>query len=129
METASYAQALELYKKNLLEFKFSGNSAYKTAYENAERWIQLYLKNLEDKVKEDKQYVDKFVQDYSQTNPELNRIRSQLQEVKEKGPKLQSQYETIKMVGEEPPPDNTMFYVKLAAIAGLLGIGAAIGFF
>ena len=129
METADYAQALELYKKNLLEYKVSGNSAYKVAYENAERWIQLYLKNLEDKVTEDKQYVDKFVQEYSQTNPELDRIRSQLQQVQEKGPKLQDQYDTIKLVGEEPPPDNTMFYVKLAAIAGLLGIGAAIGFF
>ena len=129
METADYAQALELYKKNLLEYKVSGNSAYKVAYENAERWIQLYLKNLEDKVTEDKQYVDKFVQEYSQTNPELDRIRSQLQQVQEKGPKLQDQYDTIKLVGEEPPPDNTVFYVKLAAIAGLLGIGAAIGFF
>ena len=129
METADYAQALELYKKNLLEYKVSGNSAYKVAYENAERWIQLYLKNLEDKVTEDKQYVDKFVQEYSQTNPELDRIRSQLQQAQEKGPMLQDQYETIKMVGEEPPPDNTMFYVKLAAIAGLLGIGAAVGFF
>jgi hypothetical protein len=130
METAEYAQALELYQKNLLEYKVSGSATYKIAYENAERWIQLYLKNLEDKAGADKEYVDAFLQNYAQTNPEIGRIRSQLREVQEKGPQLQNQYDLIKRVVEQPvPSDNTSFYVKLAAIAGLLGIGAAIGFF
>lgn len=124
-----YRQALELYQKNYLEYKVTGNSAYKVAYENAERWIQLYLKNLRDRVESDKEYVSTFLEDYARTNPELDSMRAKIQTIQKKGPELQDQYITIKKsVEETPEPDSTIFYVKVVAIAGLLGIAAAVGF-
>ena len=125
-----YRQALELYQKNYLEYKVTGNSAYKVAYENAERWIQLYLKNLQNRVESDKEYVSNFLEDYSKTNPELETMRQKMQVIQKKGPELEDQYITIKKGVETPEePDTTSFYVKVVAIAGLLGIAAAVGFF
>lgn len=125
-----YRQALELYQKNYLEYKATGNSAYKVAYENAEKWIQLYLKNLHDKVDSDNEYVSNFLKEYARTNPELDNMRTKIQTIQKKGPELQDQYMTIKQSTEKAPePDNTMFYVKVVAIAGLLGIATAVGFF
>jgi hypothetical protein len=123
-----YRQALELYQKNYLEYKVTGNSAYKVAYENAEKWIQLYLNNLRGKVDSDKQYVSGFLEEYARTNPELDTMRQKIQTIQKKGPELQDQYMTIKKGSEVPEPDNTSFYVKVVAIAGLLGIAAAVGF-
>jgi hypothetical protein len=124
-----YRQALELYQKNYLEYKVTGNSAYKVAYENAEKWIQLYLKNLRNRVESDKEYVSNFLEEYARTNPELDSMRTNMQMIQQKGPELQDQYVTIKKgVETTPEPDSTYFYVKVVAIAGLLGIAAAVGF-
>lgn len=125
-----YQQALELYKQNYLEYKVTGNTAYKVAYENAEQWIKLYLKNLSTRADSEKEYVTKFIQDYSRTNPELDVMRNKMRQIQQKGPQLQDQYETIvRSTEKEEQTDTTTLYLKVVAIAGLLGIAAAVGFF
>ena len=130
METADYRQALELYRKNYLEFKVTGNSAYKTAYENAEKWMQLYLKNLEKRAASDQEFVSTFLQDYARTNPELDTMQTKIKEIQQKGPELQNQYDTaLRLREKEEQVDSTALYLKVVAIAGLMGIAAAVGSF
>lgn len=124
-----YQQALELYRKNYLDYKVTGQSTYKVAYENAQRWIELYLKNLQSQVDSDQAFVSQFLQEYSRTNPELDTMRTNMKEIQEKGPQLQDQYETLVRSKEnEEQVDTTSLYLKAVAIAGLLGIAAAVGF-
>jgi uncharacterized coiled-coil protein SlyX len=118
---AEYQNALELYRKNYLDYKLTGNAAYKTAYTNAQEWIELYLRNLEQTVTKGASSIDKFVKDYAQTNPELTSMRDQLRVIQQEGPQLQDAYETGQRANEAPPPpSNTHHYVKGAIVAGLV---------
>lgn len=116
---AEYQNALELYRKNYLDYKLTGNAAYKTAYTNAQQWIELYLRNLEQSVTKGANSIDKFVKDYAQANPEMMNMKNQLRTIQEEGPRLQDVYETEQQVNEAPPVDNTHYYVKGAIVAGL----------
>lgn len=118
---AEYQNALELYRKNYLDYKLTGNTAYKTAYTNAQEWIELYLRNLEQSVSKGASSIDKFVKDYAQANPDMMNMKSQLRTIQEEGPRLQDAYVTEQKANEAPPPpDTTHYYVKGAIVAGLV---------
>lgn len=127
---ADYQKALELYRKNYLEYKTTGESTYKIAYQNAETWIKLYLEKLQKRVDDDSTYVDKFLEDYERSNPEMMEMQKKMKIIQDKAPKLQQQYETEKLATQPPPPpDMTSFYIRGGVIAGVLGVMAALSFF
>ena len=124
-----YSNALGLYKRNYLQYKLTGNAAYKTAYETAQTWIDSYLKKLETDMTKDASYIDGFVKDYANTNPQLDEMKTKMATIRKDGPKLQDTYETLKKSDEEPPEDMTPYYVKGIAVAGILGVIAAVSLF
>lgn len=126
---ADYAQALALYKSNYLEYKLSGKATYKTAYENAQKWIETYLTKLEKEMTDDTNYIDGFVKDYADTNPQLDVMKTNMAAIRKDGPKLQDTYETLKRGDQQVPEDMTSYYVKGIAVAGILGIVAAVSLF
>lgn len=128
--TTTFNQALDIYKANYTNYRVTGNNAYKIAYENAERWIQLYLQEKQTLVSTTATEIDKFVQDYGTANPDLTRLKNQFQTIRTEGPKLEDQYIQTKRINEEvPEEDNTTYYVKAAIVVGLLGIVAAVSTF
>ncbi len=124
-----YRTALGLYKRNYLEYKLTGNAAYKTAYENAQKWIETYLTNLEKELAKDTSSIEGFVKDYPESNPQLDAMKAKMSVIRKDGPKLQDTYETLKKSDEELPEDMTPYYVKGIAVAGILGVIAAVSLF
>lgn len=123
-----FAQMLEAYRSNYLEYKMTGNAANKTAYENAQTWITQYLASLNKQVQDSASYINGFVSDYARANPEIQKYTRDLAKVRTEGPKLQDKYETSRLLDaqKEEVPDWTAYYVKAFIAAGLVGVVAVI---
>lgn len=127
--TPEFAQALELYRVNYVEYRASGKAAFKTAYEAAETWIQKYLENLRKKITQDAEYVNNFTQEYARMNPELSELQSKMKTIQKDGPQLQDKYTTVKNLDQTIPPDTTSYYVKGVIVVAVVGIIVAFSFF
>lgn len=121
--------ALEMYRRNTLEYKVTGNSYYKTAADTSQKWLDDYLATMVNATKTDAAKVDKFVKDYADTNPELDKMQKQIKKVRTEGPKLQDVYETEQRAELEPEPDTTHYYTKAAIVGGVMAIAAVLSFF
>jgi len=123
---------LEAFKKHTLNYKLTGNSAYKIAAANAENWLEAYIKSIQDAAKGKANYIDKFVKDYAETNPELDKMTKQIKNVREKGPKLDDMLTTEREADKsemEEPEDLTTYYVKAGVVGTVLAIVAVVSFF
>jgi hypothetical protein len=119
----NFTQALDAYRSNYVQYRTTGRAEFKIAYENAQAWIDTYLKQLDTAITTDAQSISKFVTEYSNANPELRSLQKQFSTIRKDGPRLQDAYTTVKRVNEEQPVlDNTDLYVKAGIAAGLLGI-------
>ena len=117
-------EAARQYKDNYVQYKLTGNQAYKVAYENAEAWIRDYVANKEKQTKEQGSNVDAFVQKYAQRNPDITKLGGDLKEVRREGPRLQDRYATEQKINQdsEEQIDMTPLYVKAGVGAAILGV-------
>lgn len=122
-EDSSFQNALEIYRTNYLEYKLTGQTVYKEAYERAQAVIQAYLKNLQTRVNDDASYVDKFVKDYANANQTLMELRDKSQQIQKEGPRLEGQYIVQKKLAESTQHvDYSEYYVKAGMVVAALGI-------
>ena len=123
MSEQDFTQALELYRVNYLQYKTTGRSEYKTAYENAERWIQTYLQGVSDQITSGRSFVGAFLQNYSTANPDLESLKRRFTEIRKVGPDVQDEYSTVKKINEaaDIAPDTTPYYIKGGVLVGLIG--------
>lgn len=119
--------ALQQYRTNYTNYRATGNAAFKTAYENAQRWLDLYVTNLRTQVRTNSQTIDQFVDEYSTANPDLAKLQDSMKTIQTEGPRLQDEYtRTRRAMAEEPEDPIPYMKVGLAvAIMGVVGIVAA----
>lgn len=123
MSEQDFAQALELYRVNYLQYRTTGKSEYKIAYENAESWIRTYLENVSSQIASGRTFVNTFLQNYSTTNPDMDKLKRRFTEIRKKGPEVEDEYSTIKKINDaaDTPPDTTAYYVKGGILVALIG--------
>ncbi len=123
MSEQDFNQALELYRTNLLQYRLTGKSEYKIAYENAERWINLHLEEINRQITSGKTFVNRFLQDYSTANPDLVTLKTRFRQIRSEGPRTQDEYAAIRRINEqnEAPADMTSQYVKAGVLIALVG--------
>lgn len=123
MSEQDFAHALELYRTNYLQYRTTGKSEYKIAYENAESWIQTYLENVSSQITSGRTFVNTFLQNYSTTNPDMDKLKRRFTEIRKMGPEAEDEYSTIKKINDaaDVPPDTTAYYVKGGILVGLIG--------
>jgi flagellar biosynthesis chaperone FliJ len=112
---------LARYQQNLTEYKATANSALKPAVDEDKKWLDAYIASLEQTSRNQQSFIQKFVKDYQNTNPELVEMQTKIKEIREKGPVLQDAYETEQQgrKEEEIPEDYTSYYVKAGLIVGV----------
>ena len=125
---AEFDKVLEQYKSNLLEYKVTGQSEYKTRANTAEKWLKEYIAALNKSVQDDAAYINRFVKEYENTNPELIKFQKEIQHARKKGPELSDVYEGEKKILAEEPVDESLFYTKAAALGGILALAAVASF-
>lgn len=118
-----FQQALDVYKTAYVQYRTTGNAAYKIQYENADQYIQQTLASLNQTISDDASRITKFLDDYANANPELTELQSRFQTIRTQGPALQDKYATVRRVQHEVPPvDTTAQYIKVGLIVALMGL-------
>jgi len=117
-------EALRAYKDNYVQYKMTGNQAYKVAYENAEAWMKAYIENKEKETEEQSRTINGFVQKYTDTNPEIARLGTEMKTIRKEGPRLQDRYATEQKINADSAEqlDLTPYYVKTGVAVGILGV-------
>jgi hypothetical protein len=125
---SEFDTVLKQFRTSLLEYKVTGQSAYKQQAEIAEKWLNDYLATLDKTIQGDANYIDKFAKNYENTNPELVKLKNEIAHARKEGPVLQDVYEGEKKAQEEPPVDESMYYTKAAVVGGILALAAVVSF-
>ena len=125
---SEFEKTLELYKKNLVEYKVSGNAAYKVASDTAKKWLDDHLKFMEDRAEKNKKEIEDFVKNYDKSDAELASLKKDMREIREQGPELQIMYETEKEADAVIEMDYTTYYAKGAVFLGVMGLVAVASF-
>lgn len=131
MSEQDFLHALELYRTNLVQYRVTGRTEYKTAYENAESWINTYLNGITDQITDGKTFVDGFLQNYSTANPDMDKLKTRFSQIRKEGPEAQDTYMTIRRINEQGdvPIDMTAHYVKAGVLVALIGAIAVLSVF
>ena len=120
--SSEFNQTLELYRTNLVQAKVTGNMAFKTASDNAKKWLDDYLVEQRKTVDDKKKEIEEFVRSYENSEDDLTKLKADMQEVRSKGPELQSLYETEHKTQEEEPVDLSLYYTKGAILGGVVAL-------
>ena len=126
---SEFESVLTRYKLSLLEYKVTGQSTYKQQADVAEKWLNDYLKTLQQSIQTDSNFIDNFAKNYEKSNPELTKFQKEIADARQKGPKLDDLYQGELKSKEEIARDDSMYYTKAAIIGGVLALGAVVSFF
>jgi peptidoglycan hydrolase CwlO-like protein len=126
--TSEFESVVTRYKLSLLEYKVTGQSTYKQQAEVAEKWLNDYLKALQQSIQSDSNFIDQFAKNYEKTNPELAKFQKEIAEARKQGPELNDLYEGELKTKEQVVRDDSMYYTKAAIIGGVLALGAVLSF-
>jgi hypothetical protein len=123
---SDFENTLDLYRRNLVEYKVSGNSAFKVASDNAKKWLDDSLKTMEENADKSKKEIEDFVKTYDESDKDLATLKDEMREIREEGPELQVTYETEheSLKQEEVAIDYTTYYTKGAVLAGVIALVA-----
>lgn len=123
-ESSDFGQAVEIFKYNYIQYRTTGKTYYKDAYESAQKWIEDYLARLNGDIEKSGSDIKEFVDKYANSGTDIGNLGASLKEIRREGPALQDKYETIKRIQtEESKTDYTDYYVKGGIAAALLGVG------
>ena len=120
--------AVELYRKYMLAYKTNGDITNKNLADKAKKWLDDYLKTMGKNLETDSEYIQQFVDNYKQSNPELIELQQKIKKVREEGPKLQDTYETEKKATYVEPYDVQNFYTKVGILGGVIAIVLVVAF-
>ena len=129
MANQDFETVLTRYQQNLTDYKVTGNAGLKPVVDMDKTWLDSYVDSLNAKSQQQQSFIQKFMTDYQNTNPELIEMQKKLKEIREKGPALQDAYETEKQAEEQEPIDFTPYYVKAGLIVGVAATVWLVGVF
>ena len=122
--SASIPSLLEQMRDNLLEYKMTGRSEYKSVYDGTKAWVDQYIANLNTQLTREADAITTDVNAYRSANSEMTQTQTDFQRVKTEGPVLEDSYLTIKkQMNQVPGPDTTGLYIKGGVAVGLI-VGA-----
>ncbi len=131
MANQDFETVLARYQQNLTDYKVTGNAGLKPVVDVDKTWLDSYVAALNQKSQQQQAFIQKFMADYQNTNPELVEMQSKLKEIRAKGPVLQDAYETEQQAkkDEVEEVDFTPYYVKAGLIVGIAAVVGLVGVF
>lgn len=129
MSNDEFTKILNVYRAALLDYKVTGNVAYKTSAENARKFLDSHIQSIRNATSQNAKFIDDFVKRYKDTNPELVKMQEEIKQARKKGPELQNIYEGERKEQKEEAVDESLYYTKAAVIGGLVALIAVMSFF
>ena len=120
---------LEAYKTNYSAYKVTGIAGYKTAYENALASANQVISNSMNANQSNDQFIQKFLSDYQQANPEIVNLHNESKKIREEGPKLQNELARSKQIHQRAAIEvnESALYVKAGIVVALLVVVGIVG--
>lgn len=121
--------ALDAYKTNYAAFKVSGDTAHKTAYENALASANQIINQSMTVNQTNDQYIQNFLNDYQKANPEIINLQNESKKIREQGPKLQDELARSKQIHQRAAIEvnESGLYVKAGIVVALLVVVGIVG--
>jgi hypothetical protein len=121
--------ALDAYKTNYAAFKVSGDTAHKTAYENALASANQIINQSMTVNQTNDQYIQNFLNDYQKANPEIINLHNESKKIREQGPKLQDELARSKQIHQRAAIEvnESGLYVKAGIVVALLVVVGIVG--
>lgn len=120
------ARALELFRDNLLEYKVTGNAAYKSVADGAKAWLDRYIATMNTEITQTADSISSQVSSYSTANADLTQTQADFQRVKTEGPVAEDTYITTrKQLSQQPVASDSSAYIKGGVAIGLV-VGAIV---
>jgi hypothetical protein len=122
----SIPNILASMRDNLLEYKMTGDTRYKSAYDGTKAWMDRYVATLNTQLTREADAITNDVATYRTANQEMTQTQNEFQRIKAEGPKAENTYLTIKRQMDQIPaaPASNDTYIKVGIAAGLaLGAG------
>jgi hypothetical protein len=118
---ASIPNLLEQMRANLLEYKMTGRSEYKSVYDGTKSWLDQYISSQTMQLNREADQITSDVTTYQTANADMTQTQTDFQRVKTEGPKLEDSYLTIKkQMDQVPGADSTGLYIKGGIAVGLI---------
>lgn len=121
--------ALNTYKTNYAAYKVTGNSAYKTAYENALEIVNSVIKDASTAADKNDQYLQQFVGSYETTNHEIVDLHRKSKNIRKEGPEIQDKLAQSKQLYQHQIAviNDTGLYIKAGIVVTLVVIVGIVG--
>jgi hypothetical protein len=118
---ASIPNLLEQMRANLLEYKMTGRSEYKSVYDGTKSWLDQYISSQTMQLNREADQITSDVTTYQTANADMTQTQTDFQRVKTEGPKLEDSYLTLKkQMDQVPGADSTGLYIKGGIAVGLI---------
>lgn len=125
-----FEKLLQTYKDNYASYRITGNTANKVAYEKAVVEINKRIEASKKTLSDDSAFIQNFLDKYADTNPKIDALHKQAQNIQKDGPAIQNEYEVSKRLNAAPrvqPVNDTYLYVKGSIVVALLIIVGIVG--
>jgi CHASE3 domain sensor protein len=121
-EPDNLQKALNAYKTNYAAYKVSGNSAFKTAYENALNNANQIIQSSAKIAEDNERYIQNFLDSYESTNEDIVSLHKKSKDIQTQGPKLQDDLAQSRQLHahEVAAINDTYLYIKAGVVVGLL---------
>jgi hypothetical protein len=107
----------------LTEYKATGTASYKTAADTTKAWLDNYLKTMGENAERSKNQIQQFIDSYAESDAELASLKADMTKIREKGPELQTLYETERNAAPAPTEiDYSEYYTKGAVLGGVFAL-------
>jgi len=114
--------AFSAYRTNYAAYTVTGNTSYKTAYENAMTAINRAISEASAVAEANTSYIQNFISSYQNTTGDIAALQAQSEDIQQQGPALQNTLAQEQQLHSHTVSvaDETTLYVKSAIVFGLL---------
>lgn len=127
MATQEVETMINNYKNSLLGYKVTGGALYKQGLDTYKTWLDTYTNTLQQAIENNNSVINRYSNEYRNSNPEITDMQDKIKMIKQKGPELEDEISAIQeRVQTEDEVDWTPFYSKLGVIVALVGVAAVV---
>jgi hypothetical protein len=121
MAQPDFPTVLQQYRNEMTKYKAEGDLTAKGRAETLKQWLDTQLQTSQEQLNSNAQDIQSFIQQYAGSTSDIEGVRREFQEVRERGPALQDVYDTDtkRRATEEVSPDYSYLYTKSALVVGL----------
>jgi hypothetical protein len=117
-----YETLMEAYKKAFMASKITGDQTSLIQVQSA---IEEYQDAMREQITQNQFYIQTFLDDYQDANPELDTLHKKAQQLQNEGPAIADQL--VASTKEIPPQiDYTSLITRVVVLALLIGVAVAV---